>query len=90
MLLNMEKCQLGRASVHLLGHLITAEGAAPVQHLAVIQELTASSSIVFWAGEFLQRIHPSGCPDPSSPHRSKLFAEVGTSDRSSDILKIPD
>jgi hypothetical protein len=47
MLLNMKKCQLGRASVDLLGHLITAEGAAPVQHLAVIQ-LTASSSIVFW------------------------------------------
>ncbi len=39
LVLDLDKCQLGRASVDFLGHLITAESAAPVQkHVAAIQE----------------------------------------------------
>ncbi len=39
LVLDLEKCQFGRASVDFLGHLITAEGAALMQkHVAAIQE----------------------------------------------------
>jgi hypothetical protein len=44
LVLNLDKCQLGQASVDFLGHLITAEGAAPVQkHVAAIQEFPRPS-----------------------------------------------
>jgi hypothetical protein len=41
LVLNMEKCELGRQQVDFLGHRITAEGAAPItRHVEAVQNIS--------------------------------------------------
>jgi hypothetical protein len=43
LVLNMEKCELGRQQVDFLGHRITAEGAAPIaKHVEAVQNFPRS------------------------------------------------